>query len=419
MYFSSGDNERFKEERQLRERTVGMPKATFDLQVVTPLFLAGANQREYELEGNDKRPEQPTHAWGIVPELRSSSFRGLMRYWLRTAVAGVKSAQSIGLEQVRDIEKYIFGSTDQGSAVQVRITNIPENIEEFIEKFEKEGGYSQGKISGKNYLYWSMAESGQGDQRKPARRYISQGTKFSITLSEHGQEDIEAHKLEGAIAAFWLLITLGGLGSRSRRCAGSLVAIKTTKSVPNLSFAEARDAQELQRILRQGIQEVRRMYTSQLAVVENSAPKTSPALLGTASFDRLIMPGSCRIWVLQRKDGSSWHSVRDALADIGRELQAGRKGISSLQQRTVFGLPLIVRDMDKSKLKDALEKYRRASPLHLKISRLQGGRYAGVAVLFKTHYDDIENILPEPDYSQIENWIERNLSFVTALEVIL
>jgi len=75
--------------------------------------------------------------------------------------------------------------------------------------------------------------------------------------------------------------------------------------------------------------------------------------------------------------------------------------------------------MDKSKLKYALENNRRASPLHLKISRLQGGRYAGVAVLFKTHYDDIENILPEPDYSQIENWIERNLSFVTALEVIL
>src|SRR5258708_38412924 len=104
MYFSSGDNKRFKEERQLRERTVGMPEARFDLQGVTPLFLAGANQQEYELEGNDKRPEQPTHAWGIAPELRSSSFRGVMRYWVRTAVTRLADIRSIGLEKVRDLE---------------------------------------------------------------------------------------------------------------------------------------------------------------------------------------------------------------------------------------------------------------------------------------------------------------------------
>src|SRR5258708_22133275 len=230
-----------------------------------------------------------------------------MRYLLRIVGGGLADIRSIGVEQVRDLEKYIFGATDQGSAIQVRVTNIPENMDEVTEKFEREGGYSRDKISGKNYLYWSMAESGQGDQRKPARRYISQGTKFSITLSEHGQEDIEAHKLEGAIAAFWLLITLGGLGSRSRRCAGSLAAIKTTKSVPNLSFAEARDAQDLQRILRQGIQEVRRMYTSQLAVVKNSAPKTSPAHLGTAGFNRLTCLASSQISYFQRHNIPPWH----------------------------------------------------------------------------------------------------------------
>src|SRR5260370_41410562 len=97
MYFSSGDNKRFKEERQLRERTVGMPEARFDLQVVTPVFLAGANQKGYELEGNDKRPEQPTHAWGIAPELRSSSFRAVMRYWLGTPFTGLAALRSIGL----------------------------------------------------------------------------------------------------------------------------------------------------------------------------------------------------------------------------------------------------------------------------------------------------------------------------------
>lgn len=396
-----------------------MPEVTFDLQVVTPLFLAGANQQKFELERNDKKPEQSTHAWGIAPEFRSPPFRGLMRYWLRTAVAGLATTQPIGLEVVRDFEKYIFGATDQGSAVQIRLKNIPDNMENVIEKFEREGGYSREKISGKNYLYWSMAESGQESQRKPARRYISQGTKFSLTLSAHGQEDTQVHKLECAIAAFWLLISLGGLGSRSRRCAGSLIATNITKNIPNLSYAEARDTQELQHILRQGIQEVRRMYTTQLAVVKNEIKSTLLTPLETASFDMLSLPNACRIWVLQGKGGYSWHNSKDALADIGRELQAGRKSISSLQRRTAFGLPLIVRDLEKSKLKETLEKYRRASPLHLKINRLQGGKYVGIAVLFKTRYKSIDNILPEPDYSLIENWIENNLSYVTASEVTL
>ena len=77
-----------------------MPEAIFDLQVVTPLFLAGANQQEYELERNNKKPEQPIRALGIAPEFRPPSFRGLMRYWLRTAVAGLANAQPIELEDV-------------------------------------------------------------------------------------------------------------------------------------------------------------------------------------------------------------------------------------------------------------------------------------------------------------------------------
>src|SRR5579859_6140980 len=112
-----------------------MPEVTFDLQVVTPLFIAGANQQKYELERNDKKPEKPVHAWGIAPEFRSPPFRGLLRYWLRTAVSGLANAQPIGLENVRDFEKYIFGATDQGSAVQVRLKNVPENMEKVIEKF--------------------------------------------------------------------------------------------------------------------------------------------------------------------------------------------------------------------------------------------------------------------------------------------
>ena len=46
-----------------------MQEVTFDVQTVTPLFLAGADQ--------------------ATAELRAPSFRGEMRYWLRALVGGL------------------------------------------------------------------------------------------------------------------------------------------------------------------------------------------------------------------------------------------------------------------------------------------------------------------------------------------
>jgi hypothetical protein len=52
------------------------------------------------------------------------------------------------------------------------------------------------------------------------------------------------------------------------------------------------------------------------------------------------------------------------------------------------------------------------------VSRLKEGKYVGIAVLFKTAYDAIK-VVPEPDYSLIEKWIENKLSRMIALEVKL
>ncbi len=122
-----------------------MPEARFDLQVVTPLFLAGANQREIDIPAYSQKQGEKTKAWEFVPEIRPPSFRGLMRYWLRAAVAGLASAQSVGLEDVRDFESYIFGATDQGSAVQVRIKTLSETVK----KFKKEGRAIASKFGGR------------------------------------------------------------------------------------------------------------------------------------------------------------------------------------------------------------------------------------------------------------------------------
>lgn len=389
-----------------------MQEVTFDLQVLTPLFISGANQHEVPVPPESQRPDEVT-SWELLPEIRPPSFRGLMRYWLRAAVAGVAPLEIVSLEDIRAFECSIFGATDQGSAVQVRI--IPLSDRE--ERFRKES-YSRDHVSGRDYLYWSMARSGRGKRYKPNRLSFSEGTRFKVTLAVHDRGgETPIRQLECAVAALWLLTSLGGIGSRSRRCAGSLTVPNVSGNTTPLSFTQARTAEELQRTLRQGLQVVQQLYSRQLAAVKAAlGTPTDPPLEG-APFDTLSLPKSCRIWILQRKDGFAWRRAKDALDDIGKELQACRNSIA-LPERTTLGLPLIVQRMERSKLQKALEENRRASPLLLTIKQLQGQQYVGVAVLFKTHYESIEP-LPEPDYTLIEEWIEQRLLYTTALEVTL
>src|SRR2546421_12182581 len=84
------------------ERTVGMQEVTFTLRTLTPLFLAGADQTK--------------------AELRAPTFRGLMRYWQRALVGGLFGTDRKGLEKVSEAETAVFGATDTGSAVSVKVS---------------------------------------------------------------------------------------------------------------------------------------------------------------------------------------------------------------------------------------------------------------------------------------------------------
>ncbi len=74
---------------------------------------------------------------------------------------------------------------------------------------------------------------------------------------------------------------------------------------------------------------------------------------------------------------------------LGESLQSYRREVP-LNDRGVFGFPL----------KGVRGVERRASPLLLRVAELQGNKYVGIAVLFKTRYDDI----PMRNYGIIEAW---------------
>lgn len=325
-----------------------MLEVTFTLQTITPLFLAGADQ---------------TNA-----ELRAPTFRGLMRYWYRALIGGVVGANKETLPLVMEAETAIFGATDTGSPISMRISEASKDPQQF----QKES-YSRENVSGKDYLFWSMAASGKGERYKPDRLLFPQGTVFRVTLSSKGDDNT---KLQQAIAAFWLLTHLGGIGSRSRRCAGSVTVgdIDGDDNKTGLSFAPPENREDLQRQISEGIKITQKLARESLPA--NILPS------GThTTFDALSQK-ACNIWILHN---DNWRTPDTAMRAIGSNLQTYRSSLP-LQSRTVFGLPLI----------GVENRLRHASPLLLRIVELQKGKYAGLAVLFKTGHNQ--------DYTLIEKW---------------
>ncbi len=329
-----------------------MQEVTFTLQTITPLFLAGADQTK--------------------AELRPPTFRGLMRYWLRALLGGLFGTDRKGLEEVIEAETAVFGATDTGSAVSIKVSEASSAPKEFTEQISVRVG-GKWQATGKGYLLWSMARSGRADKGnlKPARWFFPPGTRFQVTLSTRGGNEA---KLKQAVAAFWLLTHLGAIGSRSRRCAGSLAVQVVGDNATGFPFNAPENAQALKQQIEQGIRTAKALYQlNQLSI-------------GQAQFD-VLTQGMCRIWILQ--DEQPWSSAELAMQRLGENLQSYRSHIA-IERRKIFGLPLPPIIFNK----------RRASPLLLRVAELQGKKYVGIAVLFKTAGSDVSMA----DYKFIENW---------------
>ncbi|HLI05877.1 MAG TPA: type III-B CRISPR module RAMP protein Cmr1 [Ktedonobacteraceae bacterium] len=411
-----------------------MQEVTFHLQTITPLFLAGAEYnfdwipehrcqpREDRQQGKKTKSTFADHGWKLQAEIRSPSFRGLMRYWLRAAVGGLIDTMSISLKETIQFEQSVFGATDQSSAITLRVADVPKEVKPF-----------ERNMTGQDYLLWSMWLSGYGTDYKPERSYYPEGSRFKVILSERDIDSTAPKALPYAVAAMWLLTSLGSIGARSHRCAGSLMVeqvemVEQVKvAIPNLPFTAARNKEDLQEMLQQGIREIRRLSISHLQDLKAHAgtPFTRP------SFDSLLLPHAgdpspppygCHIWILTQQNGSPWNTLSDAMDEIGRKLKDYRSSLDLLD-RTAFGLPLNARLPKRDvEVENALKNARRASPLLLRITQLSNGKYVCVAVLFKTPTPPImddrnEHILiPEPDYTLLEDWIAKAFH---ALEVEL
>src|SRR5581483_5602364 len=295
--------------RLVREET--MMTASYELmlrlETVTPLFMSGAEPRDFE--------------WRPAP------FRGALRYWFRALHGGVVGGDVVA---VRQAEAAVFGSAGEeaaaASAVTVRVRSLP---------FSETRAYQRQHLqAGRDYLFWSMAESGsagKGNFQK-AKQFLAAPAAFTLQLlTRPGVRDPQ-RCLREAAAALWLLVHLGGVGSRARRAGGSLSVTAVPGEAPFPYILRGRTPAEFAQQLKQGLRQVR----SELGVSGTRDSRPPP------EFD-VLEPQWCRVWVL-----GSWDGADSAVQAIGGALRDFRAGRGSdrinLIERAAFGLPLPARD---------------------------------------------------------------------------
>ena len=173
-------------------RYKNMDSMEFNLEVVTPMFLGGANTTD--------------------AELRVPSIKGMLRFWWR-ATCGIES-----LEEMKKEEAKIFGSTDQKATFLLHIVSTSNvnyllDLKERGEKFKVHGH----NVSIIDYLSYGTHKYERGQGNVYFKQHITPGSSVSLKFQFYNDE-----LKDDILHAFYFFIACGGLGSRSRNGFGSL-----------------------------------------------------------------------------------------------------------------------------------------------------------------------------------------------------
>ena len=158
----------------------------------------------------------PLCPWGGYlqsrPEIRVSSLRGGMRYWLR-AMAGTYVGDD--LYRLRAVEDLVLGSTKHASPIRLRIPQQPAASEQELRKLLTDPDQEQ-------WIAYLLGPGLTTGSKVHTKNFIPPDEEFSlqVRLMGNSQEARDAHQC--ALAALWLNLTYGGLGARVHRGFGGL-----------------------------------------------------------------------------------------------------------------------------------------------------------------------------------------------------
>jgi len=311
----------------VRKKEESMTNIIFKCDVITPLFISGADPH--------------------VPELRAPSIKGVFRFWWR-ALNG-----HLSLDNLKQREATIFGAADEKigkSKVILRIKDYPtgrsisKSLRTEITKSEYEGT---------SYLLYSVLMLNE-------RPYFKAGTTFELTVSITDEEIIQ--DVLNTLAVFNLF---GALSALSRRGAGSLRLYPEDldNEYSNLFyFSNVKSKEDLKDFIKDNIK---------------------PMIKQTSNSFKYSLLNGAKVYIMDPKD--NW---KDALESIGEKYKTFRNThVNQISNTPNFGFPVFHRNRNtlmgagpknvvknnRGNVEGFLE--RRSSPLIFKILKINDGLY--------------------------------------------
>jgi len=335
---------------------------TFEIETITPMFLAGADQGK--------------------AELRAASIKGLHRFWWRTLQA------ESDIDELRKKEAKIFGSSDEGtcgSSFSIRV--VPDgNLKPTKDKFPKQNisVTSKGRTFPVNileYLAYGTLEYKKGEGNIFLREYIPCGTKFRLHL-----HFFDNQWKDEILKAMYVFSLFGGLGSRSRNGFGSFNVLNQQ------TFGNITKKYPLNKL---------------------------PDLIKPTDY--LSYPSFVKgTKLFKSRSHASWDA---ALAEVGRLYRSIRSGgikyngksfeeKHRYDKRQYIGAPLIVDKQDKSLLN------RHAKPYFIKVAK-EGNQYSAYILYLPSKYCMELNNAEQHDKKFAEVCNEFNAFLLANMETVL
>jgi len=358
-----------------------------------------------------------------------------MRFWFRALAGGLMGEV---LNDVRQAEAAVYGDVTRASSVVVRLFGSPKTSVSVADGIDQ--------LPGLSYMFWSVFQR-QRDAILPGERFRLRlnSRHFPLAAVEVAGRRLEmADRFELAAASLWLLLRLGGVGARTRRSAGGMLAVTEPEgwptTLPHLASVATTPA-ELAVELSEGIQRVRQ------ATGWQARPPADPS-----SYD-ILHERVCELYLVDKTFPSWWEAVNWAGATfqafriehkldatgVAALLTQGRMAARTIQRATL-GLPiafffksifaeLTTRGVDsreaRRKASATVMPSRglgRASPLFFRVVRLAGTptSYGVLMGLFRSRLLPDHEMTVKPgdfslrparvdvprDFSVIERWFD-------------
>ncbi|MEI7556907.1 type III-B CRISPR module RAMP protein Cmr1 [Candidatus Chlorohelix sp.] len=289
----------------------------FTVKTTSALFMHGANKEA---------------------ELRPPSIKGVMRYWYR-AIAGAYFEP----DELRKKEAEIFGTTDTGSKLTVRI------VENNSIRFESRD---------------LLPHKAERNRRSPSQSIIA-GNTFDITLQSYPPGSPEP---DAAAWALWVALNLGGFGQRARRGAGSLQLVSVAPVIQGMPNTPPKFPE---------ITAIRECLQTGLDAAIKVISKGGQVRNLREFEDFPILDYECARVYVRKLEAKS-------------EEEARRKLMEQLRpyKNPIFGLPYMIPATGEER-----RNGRFASPLHLHLVPLQEGMALIQTVLFNGEFEKNKNKL--------------------------